>query len=92
MPLGLDQLPEDAAKQAQALKTANVIMIISAVSILFCCVGGILATWFASQAKQDADAGDLKAASTKTIIAAVLMGLSFLSGLGALTSQLSQIR
>ena len=90
--LGLDQSPEESAKQAAIAKRANIVMIVSAISILFCCVGGIVATYLAGKAKQDADVGELQAAETKTTIAIVLMAISYFVGFSAIVGQLKQLR
>ncbi|MEO8650273.1 MAG: CD225/dispanin family protein [Acidobacteriota bacterium] len=81
--LGIDNTPEDAVRQAAVQSKANTIFILSLVSILFCCIGGIAASIVANRAKNDAAAGNLSSAESQISTAMVLMILSFvLGGLG----------
>ncbi len=80
-----DKLPEQAASEAAELaavsKQANTILVISVISILFCCLGGAVATYMANRAKQEADAGNLAAAqrgvkrATGWMIATYIIGI-----------------
>lgn len=86
--LGIDQTPEDAARQVAIQKKANTIFILSLVSILFCCIGGIAASIVANRAKNDADAGNLTSAESQINTAMILMILSFVLGAGSIMSRL----
>lgn len=81
--LGIDQTPEDVAKQAATQSKANTIFILSLVSIFFCCVGGIAASIVANRAKNDAAAGNLDSAESQINTAMILMILSFVIGVGS---------
>ena len=87
--LGLDQTPEDADRNAAIAKRANAIFIASLFSILFCCIGGVLASVMAHRAKQEADAGNFESAERGTNIAMVVMIASFVLGGLAAAGQLS---
>ena len=84
---------EDAAHQAARRlsieKKAQGIFIASLFSILFCCLGGIVASYLAHGAKQDAYLGDLDAAERRLNIALVLMILSYVIGAGSFLGQLT---
>ena len=84
---------EDAARQAARRlaieKKAKGIFIASLFSILFCCLGGAIASFLAHGAKQDAYIGDLDAAERRLNIALVLMILSYVIGAGSCLSQLT---
>jgi uncharacterized membrane protein len=80
--LGIDQTPEDAARQAAIVKKANTIFILSLVSVLFCCIGGIIASVVANRAKNDAAAGNLSSAESQINTAMIFMILSFVIGIG----------
>ena len=83
--LGIDQTPEDAARQAAVAKRANAIFIASLISILFCCLGGIIASIIAHRSKNDAEVGNVDSAERQTNIALGFMIASFvIGGLGAL--------
>ena len=90
--LGIDQTPADAERQAAVLKKANTIFILSLISILFCCVGGIAASIVAHRAKGDADAGNIDSAESQTNLAMGLMIASFVLGALSIVGQLSKIR
>jgi hypothetical protein len=87
--LGIDQTPEEAARQAAIQSKANTIFILSLISILFCCIGGIAASIVANRAKNDAAVGNLSSAESQINTAMILMILSFVIGgastLGRLT-------
>lgn len=86
--LGIDQTPEDAARQAAIASKANTIFILSLISILFCCIGGIAASIVASRAKNDAAIGNLDSAESQINIAMILMILSFVIGFGGLANNI----
>jgi flagellar basal body-associated protein FliL len=90
--LGIDQTPEDAARQAAAAKRSNAIFIASLISILFCCLGGIIASIIAHGARTDAEAGNIDSAERKTNIAMGLMIASFVIGVSSVLGRLSQMR
>ena len=89
--LGIDSTPEDLARQEAIAKRANTIFILSLISILFCCVGGIAASILAGRAKNDAAAGQVDSAESQLNIATILMIVSFVVGVGSLTSQLASL-
>ncbi len=62
--LGIDQTPEDAARQLAVARKANTIFILSLISILFCCVGGIAASIVANRARNAADVGNVSSAES----------------------------
>ena len=65
------------SKEAAALKKrADIIMAVSAFSILFCLIGGGIATYMAYQAQQDLKAGDLTGAAQYLRMAKVWMMLA----------------
>jgi hypothetical protein len=78
--LGIDKTPEEQAEIARVEKLANSIFIASIISILFCCLGGAVATYFAHQAKQDAASGEVDLAKRNINIAIGLMIASFVIG------------
>ncbi len=86
--LGIDQTPADAEHQAAVIKKANTIFILSLISILFCCVGGIAASIVANRAKNDAIAGNLVSAESQINTAMILMILSFILGAGSVFGRL----
>ena len=86
--LGIDQSPEDAARQAAVYSKANTIFILSLVSILFCCVGGIAASIVANRAKNDAAAGNIASAEGQINTAMIFMILSFVIGIGGTIARL----
>ena len=90
--LGIEPTPEEAARQLPAENKANTIFILSLVSILFCCLGGIIASVIANQAKSEAGAGNLESAERKTNIALGLMIASFVIGGLSVLGQISKIR
>lgn len=89
--LGLEQTPEEAARQAAAAKLANTVFIASLVSILFCCLGGIIASMIAHQAKQEAEMGNVDSARRKTNVAIGFMIASFLIGGSATLGRLTHM-
>jgi len=89
--LGIDQTPEDAARQAAIQNKANTIFILSLVSILFCCIGGIAAAIVANRAKTDAAAGNLASAESQINTAMILMIVSFVLGAGSILSRLTSV-
>ena len=78
--LGIDQTPEEAARQAALMKKANNIFIASLFSILFCCIGGIIASIIANRAKNDAASGNLESAESQINTAMIFMIISFAVG------------
>jgi hypothetical protein len=90
--LGIDQTPADAARQEAVSKKANTIFILSLVSILFCCVGGIAASIVANRAKNDVQVGNIDSAESQINIAMILMIVSFVIGALSILGRLSQFR
>jgi hypothetical protein len=78
--LGLDRSETEATELEAIGKKANNIFIASIISVLFCCLGGCLATYFSYQAKQDADAGNLHEAQRKLNIATGWMIATYVLG------------
>jgi hypothetical protein len=90
--LNMDQSPEDAARQVAVLNRANAVFIASIISVLFCCVGGIIAAIIANQAKTEAANGDIHRAESKTTLAMVLMIISYAIGILATIGRIAQMR
>jgi hypothetical protein len=67
--------PADAIR-----KKADTTLLLCAISLLFCCLGGLLGTYVAYRAKQDADAGNLAAAERGIKRATVYMIISYVFG------------
>jgi hypothetical protein len=92
--LGIDQTPEDMARQSAVISMANGIFIASLFSILFCCIGGIIASIVANRARNDAAAGNLHSAESQINTAMNFMVLSFVIGglaaLGRITGALGR--
>ena len=78
--LGIDHTPQDAERQAALARRANTIFILSLVSVLFCCIGGIIASIIAHRAKNDIDAGNLDGGEGGINRAMVIMIISFVIG------------
>ena len=89
--LGIDQTPEDSARQLAISRKANTIFILSLVSILFCCVGGIAASIVANRAKNDADVGNLASAESQINTAMILMIISFVVGAMGIVGRLGTV-
>lgn len=92
----LESTPEEiaakAARQTAVTKKTDLVIALSAVSILFCCLGGIVATYIAYNAKQDALAGDLDAAERRVSIATGLMIAAYVVGVMAFLGNLTNPR
>lgn len=67
----------DANAAAALKKRADVILALSAISILFCWIAGGIATYNAYQAQQDAKAGNISGAEQSLKMATILMIISF---------------
>ena len=74
-PRGNSISPADAVR-----KKADTTLLLCAISLLFCCLGGLLGTYVAYRAKQDADAGNLAAAERGIKRATVYMIISYVFG------------
>jgi Na+-driven multidrug efflux pump len=90
--LGIDSTPEDQARRAAIESKANGIFIASLISILFCCLGGIIASILAHRAKYDAAIGNLDSAERRINMALIFMILSYIVGCGSIVRQLTQMR
>ncbi len=90
--LGIESTPEDQARQAAIESKANGIFIASLISIIFCCVGGIIASILANRARNDAAIGNLDSAESSINMAFIFMILSYVLGGGSIVSQLTQMR
>ncbi|MFN0280167.1 MAG: CD225/dispanin family protein [Pyrinomonadaceae bacterium] len=84
--------PQSIADIRALAKSANLILIFSAISILFCCLGGILATYFAYQAQQDVNAGNDMAAKHNLKIATGWMIATYILGILGIIGKLSSDR
>lgn len=88
-----DKPPQQAAMEAAELaavsKQANTILVVSAISILFCCLGGAVATYMAYRAKQEADAGNLAAAQRGVKFATGWMIATYIIGILGIIGKLS---
>lgn len=91
-----EKAPELAAAEAAELAAvsnkANTILVISAISILFCCLGGCIATYMAYKAKQDADAGNIAAAQRGVNFATGWMIATYVIGILGIIGKLSSAR
>ena len=79
-----------AARQVALENKANGIFIASLVSILFCCLGGLIASYVAYGAKNDAAAGDLDVAERRINIATGLMIATYILGALAFLGRLME--
>lgn len=84
----MPMLDFDEKTSEQLARQANNIMIGSAISILFCCLGGVVATYIAHNAKYDALAGDFDAAKKRIGWATALMIATYLLGIMAFIGNL----
>jgi len=89
--LGIDNTPEDQARQAAIEKKANGIFIASLVSILFCCLGGIIASIIANRARNDAASGNLASAESGINTAMIFMIISYIVGGLSFLGQLTRL-
>jgi hypothetical protein len=87
--LSEEEAARQAARRTSIENKAKGIFIASLFSILFCCLGGIIASYLAHGAKQDAYLGDLDAAERRLNIALVLMILSYVIGAASFLGQLT---
>lgn len=90
--LGIDNTPEDEVRKAAIEKKAMGIFIASLISILFCCLGGVIASILANRARNDAAIGNLDGAESNISLALIFMILSYVLGGGSVLSQLTQLR
>lgn len=79
----------NAARQLALEKRANGIFIASLISILFCCLGGLISSYIAYGAKNDAAAGDLDLAERRINIATGLMIAAYILGILAFLGRLA---
>lgn len=84
-----EQATAEAAELAAVSKQANTILVISAISILFCCLGGCVATYMAYKAKQDANAGNVAAAQRGVKFAIGWMVATYVIGILGIIGRLS---
>lgn len=91
--IGGDEIsPERAAEIAVIGKRADNIFIASIVSVLFCCLGGLVATFFAHRAKQDVAAGNVEGAKSNINFATGFMIASFVIGVLGVIGRLAGTR
>ena len=88
----LERDDEHLAQHAALAKRANTIFIASLISILFCCIGGILGAVVTKSAQKDMDAGNLAGAQSKLTFATIIMVLSYVLGIVALFIRLGMRR
>ncbi len=79
--LNLDKERPSSDEERSVRKSADTIFILSLVSLLFCCWGGIVASIYGYRAKQSADVGDLDEARRNMGIAKGWMIASFIIGI-----------
>ena len=89
--LGIENTPEELARQVAIEKKANGIFIASLISILFCCLGGIIASVLANRARNDAAAGNLDSAESSINMALIFMIISYVVGGLSLLGQLTRL-
>lgn len=88
---GLTTAPEEIrAEQFAVSKQADAILALSVISMLFCCIGGIISTYFAYQGKQDAKAGNILGAEHSLKIAKGWMIATFIIGILGIIGKLSE--
>ena len=87
--LGIDKTPEEQAEIARLESQANAIFIASIISILFCCLGGAIATYFAHQAKQDIATDNIDGAKRHVNIAIGLMIVAYIIGILSILGRLA---
>ena len=76
---GISQIPEvQTAEERTVIQQADNIFALSVISVFFCCIGGLIASYYAYQGKQDAKAGDLSAAQNNIKMAKGWMILTFI--------------
>ena len=85
-----EQASAAAAEQAAVSRHANIILVVSVISILFCCLGGAVATYIAYKAKQDAKEGNIAAAQRGVKIATWLMIATFVVGILVIIGRISR--
>jgi heme/copper-type cytochrome/quinol oxidase subunit 2 len=97
--LGLEEEkiePEKSVQQKQEAaalaEQANTIFIVSCISLLFCCLGGAIATYFAYNAKQDANMGNAEGAKHNIRMAKGWMIATFIIGILGIIGKLSEGR
>lgn len=90
--LGINNTPEDHARQTAIERKANGIFIASLISILLCCIGGIIASILANRARNDAASGNLDSAESSINTAMIFMIISYVVGAMSILGGLVQPR
>ncbi|MBX3291368.1 MAG: CD225/dispanin family protein [Acidobacteria bacterium] len=87
------QTPEvQAAEEKAVIQQADSIFIFSVISVLFCCIGGLIASYFAYQGKQDANVGNVLGAEHNIRLAKGWMIAAFIIGTLGIIGKLSERR
>lgn len=90
---GNSQTPEmQSAEERAVLQQAENIFVLSVISVFFCCIGGIIASYYAYQGKQDAKAGDITGAQNNIKMAKGWMIATFIIGILGIIGKLSERR
>jgi hypothetical protein len=90
---GNSQAPEvQTAEEKAVIQQADNIFIFSLISVLFCCLGGLIASYFAYQGKQDAKAGNVLGAEHNIRLAKGWMILTYIIGILGIIGKLSERR
>jgi hypothetical protein len=72
--------PEKITTDQKLAKSANTVFLLSLISILFCCIGGIISSIFAYQATKAIEVGDTAEGASKMQTAKTIMILSYIVG------------
>lgn len=82
------RLAEEKALASQI----STLFIFSLISLLFCCIGGIIATYYANHAKQDMDIGNIEGARHNFNVALGWTIATYVLGGLSIVGKLSQMR
>ena len=80
------------AEEKAVIRQADNMFILSVISVLFCCTGGLIASYFAYQGKQDANAGNELGAQHNIRLAKGWMIATFIIGILGIIGKLSERR
>ena len=87
------QTPEvQTAEEKAVIQQADNMFIFSVISVLFCCIGGLIASYFAYHGKQDAKAGNVLGARHNIRLAKGWMILTYIIGVLGIIGKLSERR
>lgn len=79
-------------EEKAVIQQADNIFVLSVISVLFCCIGGLIASFFAYQGKQDANAGNVLGAQHNIRLAKGWMIATFIIGILVIIGKLSERR